>query len=138
VADTIDGRFEMVTLMLSLVLIRLESDDDAGKAPSVHLTEIFVDDMDGQLREIGIGDVVVGKHIGRMMSALGGRLGAYRATFADPGAEAAQEATLTRNLYRGEAPAPAAMAVIRAGLRVLIDEMARAPLDALLKGRLVP
>ena len=34
--------------------------------------------MDGQLRQMGIGDIVVGKHIGRMMSMLGGRIGAYR------------------------------------------------------------
>ena len=45
--------------------------------PSVLLTEIFIDDMDGTLRQIGIGDYVVGKHVGRMMGALGGRLTAF-------------------------------------------------------------
>ena len=47
-------------------------------APQRSLAEAFVDDMDPQLREIGIGDLLVGKHIGRMMGMLGGRLGAYR------------------------------------------------------------
>ena len=42
------------------------------------LTDRFIADMDGSLRQDGVGDQVVGKHIGRMMAALGGRLGAYR------------------------------------------------------------
>src|SRR3546814_2060072 len=65
--------------------------------------------MDGQLREIGIGDIIVGKHIGRMMSMLGGRLGAYRAGLAEGDLAPA----LVRNLYRGTAPAPAALAHTR-------------------------
>ena len=77
VPDSIDGRFDMVATVLAFVLLRLEGDPVAA-GPSAKLTERFVEDMDGQLREIGIGDVVVGKHIGKMMSMLGGRLGAYR------------------------------------------------------------
>src|SRR3546814_9204461 len=69
--------------------------------------------MDGQLREIGIGDIIVGKHIGRMMSMLGGRLGAYRAGLAEGDLAPA----LVRNLYRGTAPAPAALAHTRDRLR---------------------
>ena len=81
VADSIDGRFDMVNAVLALVLIRLEALGDEARVPSTLLAETFVNDMDGQLRELGIGDVVVGKHIGRMMGALGGRLGAYRLGF---------------------------------------------------------
>ncbi len=77
--DTLDGRFDMIAAVLALVLIRLEAEGEAGRGPSVLLTEIFIDDMDGTLRQIGIGDYVVGKHVGRMMSALGGRLAAFRA-----------------------------------------------------------
>ncbi|MCY1669692.1 hypothetical protein OVA07_01560 [Novosphingobium sp. SL115] len=77
VADTVAGRFDMITLILSIVLIRMERDAELVE-PSVRLTELFVDDMDGQLRESGVGDVVVGKRMGQLMSVLGGRLGAYR------------------------------------------------------------
>ena len=76
VPDTLDGRFDMIVAILAQVLLRMERDDAAQE--SVWLTELFVDDMDGQLREEGVGDVVVGKHVGRMMSALGGRIAAYR------------------------------------------------------------
>jgi cytochrome b pre-mRNA-processing protein 3 len=99
--DTIDGRFDMVTAVMAQLLLRMETLPDMA-GDSALLTEVFVEDMDGQLREIGIGDMIVGKHIGRMMAALGGRIGAYRTA----GDDAAALATaLERNLWRGE-PAP--------------------------------
>src|SRR3569832_2215954 len=82
VPATVDGRFDMIATVLSFVLLRL-ADDPAAAEPSARLTERFVDDMDGQLRELGIGDIVVGKHIGNMMGMLGGRLGAYRTALAE-------------------------------------------------------
>ena len=102
VPDTLDGRFDMIAAILSLLLLRLEAEGNPGLEPVARLTEIFIEDMDGQLRQIGIGDVVVGKQIGRMISAVGGRLTAYReAMNADEGLEPA----LIRNLWRGE-PGP--------------------------------
>lgn len=77
VPDTVDGRFDMIAAVLTMVLLRLEA-EPAAATLSAHLTERFVDDMDGQLRQMGMGDLVVGKHVGKMMSMLGGRLGAYR------------------------------------------------------------
>jgi len=99
VPDTMAGRFDVITAVLSLVLLRMEEDPDLI-APSVRLTEIFVEDMDGQLRESGVGDVVVGKHIGRLMSVLGGRLGAYRAALAETGDGGLEEA-VRRNVTLG-------------------------------------
>lgn len=99
VPDNLDGRFEMVAAMLSLLLIRLEQ-EDGNSEMGVYLTEIFVDDMDGQLREIGIGDMIVGKHIGKMMSVLGGRLTAYRDSMHDM---AALRDAIARNIFAGDA-----------------------------------
>ena len=56
VPDTLDGRFDMVALILSLVLLRIEAAPEHGR-DGVLLTEIFVDDMDGQMRQIGFGDM---------------------------------------------------------------------------------
>lgn len=131
VPDTLDGRFDMIAAILCLVLLRLEQADRAQE--SVWLTELFVDDMDGQLRELGVGDVVVGKHIGRMMSALGGRLAAYRAAL-EPGGDL--NAALARNLYRGEAPDADAAAHVAAGLRALEAALAQFSPDALVAGQL--
>ena len=131
VPDTVDGRFDMIAAVLAMVLLRLE-DDPAGAEPAARLTERFVDDMDAQLRQLGIGDIVVGKQIGRMMAALGGRLGAYRDGLADGGFEEA----LVRNLYRGTPPDPAALAHVADRLRQLRADLTSLPIDQLLTGYL--
>jgi cytochrome b pre-mRNA-processing protein 3 len=130
VPDTLDGRFDMVAAVLSLVLLRLEDEGDAGRAPSAHLTELFVEDMDGQLRERGIGDIVVGKHVGRMMGALGGRLGAFREAFAAGDLDAAIE----RNIYRGTAPAAEPLGAVRHGLADLHARLRAVPAASLIAG----
>jgi cytochrome b pre-mRNA-processing protein 3 len=136
VPDTREGRLEMVSAILALVLIRLEALGDEAKRPAVYLTEVFVDDMDGQLREDGVGDVVVGKRIGKMMSALGGRLAAYRESFVDGDVDAALEAALLRNLYRGQTPTAAALALASGRMRWLHGHLATRNLAALLNGEL--
>ena len=131
VPDTLDGRFDMVVAIVSIVLMRLE-DDPEGVAPGVRLTERFIDDMDAQVRQIGFGDMVVGKHIGRMMAMLGGRLGAYR----DGLAGGTIDVALVRNLYRGEAPAPQVVAHVRKSLVALRARLQGVPLEELMAGRL--
>jgi len=130
VPDTIDGRFDMVAAVLSLVLLRLEEEGEAGRGPAAYLTELFVEDMDGQLRERGIGDIVVGKHIGRMMGALGGRLGALRAAFAGGDLDGAIE----RNIYRGAVPGDSAREAVREGLTGLRARLAAMPASELIGG----
>jgi cytochrome b pre-mRNA-processing protein 3 len=81
VADTVGGRFDLITAVLCVVMVRIEASDK--RAESALLAELFVEDMDGQLREFGVNDVVVGKRVGKLMSVLGGRLGAYRSALND-------------------------------------------------------
>lgn len=129
VADTVAGRFDMITAVLAAVLVRMEQEPDLV-GPSVHLTEIFVEDMDGQLRESGIGDVVVGKHIGRLMATLGGRLGAYRTGLAATGNGPLEDA-VSRNVSLTEGAAPADVA---AALRQLAVQLADTGGPAILGG----
>ena len=131
VPDTVDGRFDMIATLLAIVMLRLES-EPAGGDPAARLAERFVDDMDGQLREIGIGDIIVGKHIGKMMSMLGGRLGAYR----DGLAAGDITPALLRNLDRGAAPADAALAHVRTSLMAFHAALATTPMMKLLAGEL--
>jgi cytochrome b pre-mRNA-processing protein 3 len=131
VPDTIDGRFDMVAAILSFVLLRLEAEGEPGRAPSALLTELFVHDMDGQLRERGIGDVIVGKHVGKMMGALGGRLGAFREALADGGD---LDGAIARNIYRGAAVEPGAAAVLRDGLIALNATLSATPAREILAG----
>jgi cytochrome b pre-mRNA-processing protein 3 len=129
--DTMPGRFDIITLVLSLVLLRMET-DAALIAPSVRLTELFVTDMDGQLRQSGVGDLVVGKHMGKLMSVLGGRLGAYRDALAVDD-DAPLIAAISRNmtLRPGAEPAPVARMA-----RALAGQLAAAPAAALLAGEI--
>ncbi|MEY4159758.1 MAG: hypothetical protein RLZZ136_379 [Pseudomonadota bacterium] len=96
VTDSVGGRFDAITLVLCAVLLRMEGHADL-REPSARLAELFVSDMDGQLRESGVGDLVVGKHIGKLMGALGGRLGAYRDALAMPD-NSALGLAITRNV----------------------------------------
>ena len=90
--------------------------------------------MDPQLREVGIGDMIVGKHIGRLVSALGGRLGAYRDALDAPDRAAAFEAALVRNLYAGVGPGAAALAHVRDTALAFADRLASTEADAILAG----
>lgn len=132
VPDTLDGRFDMIAAILSFVLLRLEVEGDT-KQRSVWLTEIFVDDMDGQLRQIGIGDMIVGKHIGKMMSALGGRLTAYRAAL---GGTEPLDGVLARNLYRGDPPPDAEIGHVVDGLSAFWEALRATPAEGMMEGRL--
>ena len=127
VPDTLDGRFDMVSLVLALVLHRID-DDPAHARAGVELTELFVTDMDGQMRQIGFGDMVVGKQIGRMVGALGGRLGVYRA------ADGSEElrAALVRNLWRGHEPDAAGLVHVMAEVAKLRAALAAMPVAALI------
>jgi cytochrome b pre-mRNA-processing protein 3 len=132
VPDTVNGRFDMIAAVLSLVLIRLEREEAREvRTASALLTELFVDDMDGSLRQIGIGDLVVGKHMGRIMGALGGRLGAFRTAFADADA---MRAAVDRNIFHEAAPSPDAVDYVAERLSGFADALDRAPTAALLGG----
>ena len=131
IADTVAGRFDAITLVLSAVLLRMER-EPAQMQAAVRLTELFVDDMDGQLRESGVGDLVVGKHIGRLMSTLGGRLGALRDSLlaAD---DAALVGAVERNVTLGAAGDPPRIAAL---LRGLVTALAPVSAEDLLAARI--
>lgn len=131
VPDTMDGRFDMVAAVTALALLRLEAEGEAGRGPSVLLTEAFIDDMDATLRQLGIGDHVVGKHVGRMMSALGGRLAAFRAARDEGYREAAR-----RNIFHEAPPSDEAVTWVASRLEALMRRLDDAPIEALLAGKL--
>jgi cytochrome b pre-mRNA-processing protein 3 len=131
VPDTLEGRFDMVASLVALALLRLEAEGDRARSESALLTEIFIDDMDGTLRQIGIGDFVVGKHVGKLVSALGGRLGAFR--------EALREGSslgpaVRRNVFRDDPADDSDVAWVAARLRALHDRLAETAVEPLLAG----
>jgi cytochrome b pre-mRNA-processing protein 3 len=123
----------MLATLLALALIRLEVEGDDAKAESVALTEIFIDDMDGTLRQIGIGDFVVGKHVGKLMGLLGGRLGALRDALAGGGE---LEPAVRRNVFRDGPASDTQVAWVAARLRSLHEGLAATAMEPLLAGTL--
>jgi cytochrome b pre-mRNA-processing protein 3 len=97
VPDTVEGRFDMLTLHTVLVLRRLH----ALPAPASDLAQDLVDavfaQFDSALRELGVGDISVPKRMKDMAGAFYGRAKAYEAAFAQ--GDAALAAALHRNVY---------------------------------------
>lgn len=100
VPDTLDGRFDMLMLMQSLVSFILM---ERGEAVIVRdMQEQMIRDMDRNLREIGVGDLSVGKQIKAMGAALIGRQAAYHAALRDDDLAAFEDA-VQRNIYKIDA-----------------------------------
>jgi cytochrome b pre-mRNA-processing protein 3 len=97
IPDTLQGRFEMVSLHLFPVLHRLmhEPGDDPELAQRV--AESLVDDMDGALREVGVSDTRVPKRMKTLYGSFAGRMAAYRQAFGE--GEEAVGAAIARNVF---------------------------------------
>lgn len=101
VPDTLTGRFDMISLHAALVFRRLRTDEKATKAFAQSVFDCFFKDMDRSLREMGVGDLSVGKRIEKMGSLFYGMLAKLAAAF-DSGERAEIEGVLSRNFHGGE------------------------------------
>ena len=99
VPDTLDGRFDMVGLHAYLLIRRLSA-EPAGQKVSQALFDAMFNDMDVNLREMGVGDLSVGKKVKVMWEAFHGRANAYAEALKS--GPAALAAALERNLWPGE------------------------------------
>lgn len=94
VPDTVDGRFDMILLHAFAVMRGLRLRGQGVMAQLVY--DIMFVDFDRAVREMGVGDLSVGKHIRRMMRAFNGRVHTYDAALGD---RAALVEALRRNVY---------------------------------------
>lgn len=101
VPDTLDGRFAILATVTALVLVRLESEGEDGNGASVALTERFVEVMEAEHRELGLGDPKLGKTVRRLVGALARRNELWRraASGKDDWKSAARD-----SLYKEEVP----------------------------------
>ena len=100
VPDTVNGRFDLLVLHLWMVL-RLTRPMDGGAGLSQALFDRFCDDMDGNLREMGVGDLTVPKRMQAFGEAFYGRVAAYDVALS-AGREPLAQA-LCKNILNGEA-----------------------------------
>lgn len=74
VPDTPEGRFEMIGLHAGLILLRLRAEGAPGQALGQALFDLMVADLDQSLRELGVGDLGVGKQARRLAGQFYARL----------------------------------------------------------------
>jgi len=129
VPDTLDGRFDLLLLHIFMVMQKLEP------APRIkqQLFDLMFDDMDRSLREMGVGDMSVGKKIRPMISAFYGRGQAYQKALGESAQELA--ATLTRNLYGNVAADPTKASAMALYVRNVVAQLQLQPLKALCEGQ---
>jgi cytochrome b pre-mRNA-processing protein 3 len=132
VPDTPEGRFEMLTLHLFLVLHRLKRERGDPADLGQRLADHLVADMDANLREMGAGDLGVGRRVKRMAGALYGRIAAYEAGF-DRG-EAALGQALRQTVFATTTPADEQVAAVMRYLLAARDGLAGCPAEELARG----
>jgi cytochrome b pre-mRNA-processing protein 3 len=102
VPDTLDGRFELICLHAFLFLHRLKREQPHAAPLGQRFFDTMFGDFDRSLREMGTGDLSVGREIKHMAEAFYGRVAAYERGLA--GDDAVLRPALARNLF-GTAPA---------------------------------
>jgi cytochrome b pre-mRNA-processing protein 3 len=132
VPDTIDGRFAVLATVIALVIVRLEQLGTEGNAASVALTERFIEVMESEHRQIGLGDPKLGRTVRKLVGSLSRRVAVWR--LAEPGERGWSEAA-SESLYKTDV-APDALAHSSAALQRLWKALGAAGLDALVDWRL--
>ncbi len=105
VPDTLDGRFAVLASVTALVLVRIEKDGETGNPMAVALTERFIEVMESEHRELGLGDPTLGKTVRKLVGSLARRTELWRVAVAGEGD---WETAARESLYKGD-PAPGAL-----------------------------
>jgi cytochrome b pre-mRNA-processing protein 3 len=132
VPDTVDGRFDMVALHTFLIFQRLKGQGDRSAILSQALYDTLINDMEASLRQLGAGDIGVGKRIRVMTEALQGRINAYEKALA--GSQLDLEGALRRNLYGTTDPDMDAVRAVANYLRRAKELADSQPIDRIMRG----
>jgi len=132
VPDTLDGRFAVLATIIALVLVRLEAEGGQGDRLSVALTERFIQVMESEHRELGLGDPTLGKTVRKLVGMLAQKVELWRNSGAGESgwAEAARA-----SLYKGEV-SPDALRHGADALAELRNQVASATIGQLAEGKI--
>lgn len=134
VADTVEGRFDMIVIHAYAVMRRLKQGEAETADFAQSLYDLMFADMDTNLRELGVGDMGLARRVPKMAEAFYGRIQAYEEGLAADDNDESLKAALDRNLYRKTPVKPETLAHMAGYLRVLIKTIDDSSLDLLLKG----
>lgn len=138
VPDTLEGRFEVYALHVSLLVLRLKGQGAGPEAASQALFDAFIQGLEDSLRQEGVSDTGVSKRMRKMGQATYGRLHGYEAAFAALPDRAPLDALLARTVYATDEeaaePAPASTAALAAYIVNARDALAAQSNDLLAAG----
>jgi cytochrome b pre-mRNA-processing protein 3 len=129
VPDTLDGRFAVLATIVALATVRLERGGEAARMAAVALAECFVEAMDAEHRELGIGDPTLGRKVRKLMGALARRVELWRDAIDGGGWDAAVGESI--NVVDADA-----LAHCDAALRKVWAKLEAASDEALVEGRI--
>jgi cytochrome b pre-mRNA-processing protein 3 len=98
VPDTLEGRFDMISLHVFLVLRRLKGEGQPMQELGQAIFDAMFADMDRNFREMGFGDIGVGNRVKKLVQAFYGRVAAYDEGL--NGEDSILISALRRNVYR--------------------------------------
>jgi cytochrome b pre-mRNA-processing protein 3 len=131
VPDTLDGRFAALATIAALTVERLERDGGQGTTASAALTERFIEAMEAEHRELGLGDPALGRTVRKLFGALARRVALWRNVD-----EQDWSAAILDSLYSGAKPSEAALEQAASRLRNLRHRLDSAPVAAVAEGRI--
>jgi cytochrome b pre-mRNA-processing protein 3 len=136
VPDTVAARIDMIMMHVVLVLRRLR-DLPAGNVLRQQIFDRFCEDMDDNLREMGVGDLAVPKEMRRVGEAFYGRAKAYEAALADVDGSMLA-AAIARNVFADKANSAHALGAARlaAYMRETAARLGAQSIEALVRAEL--
>lgn len=132
VPDSVDGRFELICLHAFLYLHRLKAERPRSAALGQHLFDTMFADFDRSLREMGTGDLSVGRQVKRMAQAFYGRIAAYEEGLSAD--DSVLRPALARNLYGTVQPSGDSLDAMAVYLRGEAARLSALPAAELLAG----
>jgi cytochrome b pre-mRNA-processing protein 3 len=132
VEDTVDGRFAILATIAALVSVRLEQAGVSGARASVALTERFIEVMESEHREMGLGDPKLGRTVRKLVGALARRVELWRGAVA--GGD--WNGTVQASVYGNDKPAVAAVTHSSARLSALWKQLEAATDSAVAEGEI--
>jgi len=130
--DTVEGRFELYSLHVALLLHRLKGQGPQAAETAQGLFDTYVQALDDALREMGVGDLSMGKKMRKLGEAFYGRVKNYDEAFAALPASESLAAIIGRTVLMDEAGADAAP--LTAYATTAVAKLEAEPLDTLLQG----
>lgn len=133
VPDTLDGRFAVLATVVALATVRLERGGEAAQREAVALAERFVEAMDAEHRQLGLGDPALGKSVRKLVGSLARRVELWREAI---GGDQDWEQAVRSSLFRGALLSADALAHCQSALRGTWTKLEAASDEALAQGRL--